>query len=275
MKFLVQSDDYGITRACALGAIEGIKNGVIRNTGMFTNMPWAEECADLIRPYLDKIALGVDLNASTGTSILGHDKLPSLTHEDGSFLTSRENRALDTEENNHDHVVYEEVYAEFEAQIERYMELFGKKPDYLHGHAYGTATTIKASMDLARKYGCVYSSAVQTLPDVHNGGMGWYAYGGGLETQLNEKPLEFIMNNADEYLKHDYVYLICHCGYVDAEIFKLSSFNVCRAIDLECMTSDSLKNWVKDNNVELISFNDVKDEWFEKIDWDKVPVFSM
>ena len=138
MKYLFQSDDYGITRAVSLGCIHGIRNGVIRNTGMFANMPWIEECVEWIRPYLDDIAFGIDLNASTGPSILGHDALPTLTHEDGSFLGSRENRALDTDENDHDHLaaVADQLEAEFRAQIERYIELVGKKPDYIHNHAY-------------------------------------------------------------------------------------------------------------------------------------------
>ena len=80
MKILVQSDDYGITRAVSLGCIHGIKNGVVRNTGMFANMPWIEECVEWIKPYLGQIAFGIDLNASTGPSILGHDKVPALTH---------------------------------------------------------------------------------------------------------------------------------------------------------------------------------------------------
>ena len=117
MKYLFQSDDYGITRAVSLGCIHGIKNGVIRNTGMFANMPWIEECVEWIRPYLGQIAFGIDLNASTGPSILGHDRVPALTHEDGSFLGSRENRALDTDENDHDHLaaVADQLEAEFRA----------------------------------------------------------------------------------------------------------------------------------------------------------------
>lgn len=50
MKLLVQSDDYGITEAGAHGAIKAIKDGIVRNTGFFSNMPWAEYCLELIRP---------------------------------------------------------------------------------------------------------------------------------------------------------------------------------------------------------------------------------
>ena len=257
MKLLVQSDDYGITPAVARGILYGIEHGVVRNTGVFTNMPWAEECIEWIRPYLDKIALGIDLNASTGSSLLGYDKVPSLCHEDGSFYTSRENRALDQDAENHDHVVYEEVYAEFEAQIEKFIELVGKKPDYIHGHAYGTATTFKASMDLAKKYDCLYSTQTQTIPGMKCAGMGWYQFGASPEGQLKEDLTSYIVKDTDGLLQHDYGYLITHCGWADKVLFDLSSFNLCRVKDLEALTSEEVKNWIQENHVELITYKDL------------------
>ena len=257
MKLIVQSDDYGITPAVACGIIEGIKHGVVRNTGMFTNMPWAEECAEMIRPYLDQIALGIDLNASTGCSILGHDKVPGLCHEDGSFFTSRENRELDKDAPDHDHVKYEEVYAEFDAQIQKFIALFGKVPDYIHGHAYGTKTTFRASMDLAKKYNRLYSSQLNAAPGVKGAGMGWYRYGGGPEAQLTEDLVSYIIQDTDGLLNHEYGYLITHCGYADAPLFKLSSFNACRVKDLEALTSKEVKEWIEENQIELITFKDL------------------
>ena len=52
MKLLVQSDDYGISKAQALGCLEAIKFGIVKNTGIFVNLPWFEECAELIKPYI-------------------------------------------------------------------------------------------------------------------------------------------------------------------------------------------------------------------------------
>ena len=73
MKILFQSDDYGITKAQALGCLEAIHHGVIRNTGFFSNMPWASEVYEWIRNDVDDIAFGIDLNASTGPSVLPHE----------------------------------------------------------------------------------------------------------------------------------------------------------------------------------------------------------
>ncbi len=262
MKLIVQSDDYGITRAVSLGCVHGIRNGITRNTGMFANMPWIEECVEWIRPYLGQIAFGIDLNASTGPSILGHERVPTLTHADGTFLGSKENRALDTNENGHDHLAAhkEELYAEFQAQIKRYIELVGHKPDYIHNHAYGTETTYQVSRELAEYYHCIYTDDINRNELVQSGGMNWYAWGGP-EAQLKEDPITYFTSDQPGMLKKEYGYIICHCGYADAELFELTSFNACRVKDLECMTSGEMKEWIRDNAIELITIRDLPAAW--------------
>lgn len=261
MKILFQSDDYGITKAQALGCLEAIRNGVIRNTGFFSNMPWAKEVYEWIRDDADSIAFGIDLNASTGPSVLPHEKIPHLTHEDGSFLGSRENRAMDTDENDHDHLASckDELKNEFEAQIERFIAITGRKPDYIHNHAYGTKTTSEVTEELAQKYGIVTTSQFMARSDVKALGMGWYGFGGP-EAQLKGDPAAYLISDRDGILESncEYAYVITHCGYVDAELFALSSFNTCRCKDLEGMCSMQLKQWLSDNNIAIISFKDVK-----------------
>lgn len=255
MKLVFQSDDYAITRAAAQGIIHGIRNGVVRNTGLFANMPWTEECVEWIRPYLDQIALGIDLNASTGSSLLGFEKVPNLCHEDGRFFTSRENRAFDVDAPDHDHVDYDQLYAEFDAQIQRYIELLGKKPDYIHGHAYGTKTTEKVRSDLAEKYGVIYTGDFRTRDNVKMQ-MSWYTMGAGPEAQLKNDPLGCITGDT-EMLNYEYGFIVTHCGYCDAELFALSSFNTCRVVDLAAATDPRMKKWIEDNQIELVTFKDI------------------
>lgn len=265
MKLLVQSDDYGITRAVSAGIIHGITNGIVRNTGLFANMPWSGECVSRIKPYLDQISFGIDLNASTGSSMLGYNKVPSLCHEDGSFLTSRENRMLDTEENGFDHLSLHEneLYDEFRKQIETFIKLTGRRPDYIHNHAYGTKTTTKISKALAREYGVLYTDDVMHFDEVKFAGMGWYMKGGAM-AQLDEDMISYILEDKGNILNSEYAYLISHCGYADAELFRLSSFSLCRTKDLECLTSDQVKHWVNKNGIELIGFRDLPAEWLSR-----------
>ena len=173
------------------------------------------------------------------------------------FLTSKENKALDTQENNFDHVVYEEVYKEFEAQILKYIELVGKKPDYIHGHAYGTKTTNKATLDLAKKYNVPYSMNVAELMGCSNMNMGWYTFPPTLENQLNCSLEKYILEDQFNFLDKEYGFLVCHVGFLDKQIFDLSSFNVFRVVDFEGVTSPKVKEWIDKNNVELITYKDV------------------
>jgi predicted glycoside hydrolase/deacetylase ChbG (UPF0249 family) len=261
MKLMVQSDDYGITKGAAQGALESIRNGIVRNTGLFANMPWAAECVEWIKPYLGQIAFGLDLNMSTGPSLCPADQIPGLVQANGMFNTSGMNRGMDSEENHHDHcaAIEDQIRTEFEAQIQKYIELVGKTPEYLHGHAYGTETTLRISRELAKKYGVRYSMDVSNeIPDMKAAGMGWYVFPPTFENQLKDDPISYIVNDHDGLLQHAYGYLILHCGYCDADLIRLSSFNLNRVRDLEACTSDAVKNWVKENHVELINYNDLK-----------------
>ena len=95
--------------------------------------------------------------------------------------------------------------------------------------------------------------------DVKCAGMGWYKWGGP-EAQLTEDPATYLTEDKDGMLTSgkEYGYVICHTGYADAILFELSSFNLCRVKDLEGMCSDNLKKWIADNNIEVISFNDIR-----------------
>lgn len=259
MKLLVQSDDFGITPAVSLGIIEAIKNGIVRNTGLFANMTWADECVEMIKPYLDKISFGIDLNMSAGPPVLPVDKVPGLVQKNGLFLTSAMNRALDTDENNHDHVVYEEVYQEFDAQIQKYIKLVGKAPDYIHGHAYGTRTTWRIMEELAQKYRRPFTSSILWDKRMKSGNMEWYRFGNNMQDQFQDDVKACILEDRMGYLNAEYGNIVTHCGYMDMKLLEYSSYTVYRIKDLEAMTSPEVKDWVKKNQIELITYKDLED----------------
>lgn len=260
MKLLVQSDDYAISPAVARGILYGIENGIIRNTGMFMNMPWSVECGKLIMPYLDKIALGIDLNLTTGTPLTKPDLIPSLVQDNGAFHTSNESRTLDAKAKNQEHAVLEEVILELENQIKRFVELFGRKPDYVHPHAYATPAIIHAESELAKAYGIPFSLDVfhkifkleTTLPK-----MEWYLKPATPENQLKSSLKTYILMHSEELLKKDYSLIVGHMGFVDHNLMKLSSYNLYRISDLEAVTSPEIVKWVEDNQIELISYRNL------------------
>ena len=81
-----------------------------------------------------------------------------------------------------------------------------------------------------------------------------------------QRQIDFRFQDSEDkggILNQEYGYIVSHCGYADAELFKLTSFSTCRVKDLECMTSDAVKSWVKENNIELASFKDLPEEWIQ------------
>ena len=167
---------------------------------------------------------------------------------------------MDNDENDHDHLAEcrDELYREFDAQIRRFIEITGRKPDYIHNHAYGTKTTADVTQQLSEKYGVMTTTQFTCRDDVKAVGMGWYGFGGP-EAQLKGDPAEYLVNDKEGILNSDceYAYVVTHCGYVDAQLFALSSFNTCRCMDLEGMCSERLKTWLKQHHLTITSFKEI------------------
>ena len=68
MKLLTQSDDYGFTRGVTCGILDAIENGVVRNTGLFVNMPESEHAASFIQDY-PQVCFGIDFNIVSGDPV--------------------------------------------------------------------------------------------------------------------------------------------------------------------------------------------------------------
>lgn len=259
MKLLVQADDYGISPAVALGIIQGIEHGIIRNTGLFANMPWTEQCVRWIGPVRDRIAFGLDANLTTGRPLIDPALIPTLVRPDGSFHSSGESRALDAERGC-EHAAPDEVERELRAQIERFVELVGKVPDYLHAHAYCTPQICSVERALAREYGIPYASDVWERlvgEDVMGYRIPWYRKPAMLEHQAASSLRDYLLEHADELAVRDAVVLAGHMGYVDHELMELSSYTLYRPNDLAGVTDPAVLSWVEKADIKLITYRDL------------------
>lgn len=266
-KLVLQSDDYGITPAVASGIIYGITHGVIRNTGFFPNMPWAEECAEMIRPYLNDIALGIDFNLCNGFPVSDPKDVPSLVDSEGRFIDMNTHRRRYAEDNGgyspmntngKDHCDPDDVAREFRAQLERFRELIGRDPDYFHGHAYGTAWHRQVTQSLAKECGKPSSGTMHARDDVYNAGMGWYLNPPTYENQMKADLLGYLTDEKKlpDMLQKKYIYVVCHCGYVDEQLFHEGNFNVVRTQDLRAATSPEIFAWMEKNGIGLGDFRE-------------------
>lgn len=259
MKLLLQSDDYGISPAVALGTIHGIRNGLIRNTGLFSNMPWAAQCVEWIRPLLPDIAFGLDLNLTTGTPLSPPRSIPSLVRKDGNFHSSWESRKMDAEQGT-DHADPQEILREFKAQLQAFVSLVGKQPDYIHPHAYTTPMILNVQREICRQYHIPFSSDVWQ----QSAGFGvpeyripWYKRPATLENQAASSLRQYILDHGNDLLTQDVCILVGHMGYLDRELMELSSYTLYRPNDLAGVTDPEVLTWVRNDSVQLITYRDL------------------
>lgn len=264
MKLLTQGDDYGFTKAVTLGIIEGIDNGILRNTGMFTNMPAAKLAAELMKGR-EFACFGIDFNLVSGYPVSDPKDVPHLVDENGEFIRSGvriKDPRWQTEEGRREMFPAEEVSKEIRAQYDKFIELTGQKPGYLHGHSISYETYNEAISALSKETGVPYSMEIRSKFNF----VGMKRPAGPVKkvfdplAQLNKDTKGMVLASSEELLAAEYAAIGGHPGYIDAELLGLTTLSLERCKDLEMLTSDEIKNWVKDNNIELITYYDLVKE---------------
>lgn len=270
MKLIVTADDFGISDAATDGIVKSGRDGVLTQTGLFSNMPGAKYAVDRLKRECPHVTLGEDINLVAGCPVTDPKLIPSLVREDGSFKPSSAHRKLD-KEGMTNHIPYEEAYLETENQVKKFIELTGEKPVYLSGHAYGCENTNKALDDVAAAYGIVRSDAMYKKIGVASGAetASWNSvitnpdgtYDFSPATQLTRDPLQMFIEGKLEYLEkalkeNGVAHIHTHAGFADRDLFRRSSFTLIRIMEQDFICSPELVNWVKGNKVELVSIKD-------------------
>ena len=267
MKLFVQADDYGMTAGVTDGIVASGRDGILTQTGLFTNMPSTEYAVKRWKAEIPHVLLGQDLNLSTGRPLSDPALIPSLVQADGSFLTSRMHRQK--QKKDPDHVRYEDAYLEYDNQVKRFIELVGEVPGYIGGHAFSNDVTTKALNDIIAKYGA--RNAMKLIPidskDVIRVG-GWSnpklnpdgSYDYSIMTQLEQDPLQMYIDGQltklEELADQDCLVMIhTHAGFLDRDLYKLSSFTGVRVMEAGFLCSQQMKDFVRDHQIELVNYS--------------------
>ncbi|MFT3797751.1 ChbG/HpnK family deacetylase [Microbacterium sp.] len=261
-RLIVQADDIAITHGATLGILDGITNGIVRATGMFANCPDAAFAASRLRE-LDGIDVGIDLNFVTGRPVLPASEVPGLVTGDGAFRTSGQIRAEyrvtggDAVFSQFEREPFDldETMAEARAQVDRFVELMGRAPAYVHHHSIVSPVSDAVVRQVAADLGVLfvddlYRGSVPLLPN------DWYAKPFPLDAQITADAVGAMERLLPAILANETSLLILHPGYVDAEILGLSTFSIIRARDLELVASPAVRALLDDAGVEVTSFSD-------------------
>lgn len=247
MKLIMRADDLGFSEGVNYGIEKAVKDGMITSVGIMTNMDKAQHGYELLKDT--NVCLGQHTNICVGKPLTDPKLIPSLVQTNGDFCSSREirQRTIDT-------VVVKEAELEIEAQLNRYIEIVGKKPDYFEAHAVMSDNFFTALKNVAKKYDLFYENAVfDKAWEEEN-----QIYGFGL-SKLDENnlydPKVFLEEKYQEYKDKECCIAIFHPGYLDQYLLTHSSFTFIRPMECDFLCSDWLKDWINKHHIQVIDFN--------------------
>ena len=223
------------------------------------------------------VCIGMDWNLVSGIPACRPEEIPSLVDSDGRFLKSQVRRLPRYAEAD-----FGDIYREMERQLQRFIQLVGHTPAYILGHSWSSPNLVRAGYELAEKY------KVPANLDAANGfearygfkrpTQSWYFAQDHMEGQTTSELMrarkkfddanvqkavdvvDFLVKDKGNLLHNAYSLFRCHCGYCDAELFEMSTFNLVRVRDLEALCSPKVKQWMQEHGIEVVSMEQAMKE---------------
>ena len=249
-KIILRADDLGFSKGINFGIEKSVKEGLIRSIGIMVNMENTEHGYNLIKDT--NCCLGLHTNISAGKPLSNPELIPSLVDKNGNFRSSKEYRKAFQE--GYDFVDYRQACIEVEAQYLKFVSLTNQKPHYFECHAVQSENFFKALETICEKYQCDY------LPACFNGPVlfkNTKLYPVLEASRPDYDPYKAFKEACLKNYSDGYCMYICHPGYLDAYILKHSSLTLPRPFEVEMVCSDSIKEFCREQNIEIITYDDL------------------
>ncbi|MBK8988955.1 MAG: ChbG/HpnK family deacetylase [Chloroflexi bacterium] len=270
-KLIVNADDYGRSPNISHGIRDAHRRGIVSSTTCMMNFDNVVADLALALQETPDLGLGVHLVLTAGRPLLPASQLPSLTTSDGAFHTLAQLTARLAE------VDPAEAQAEWRAQIERFIQVTGRKPTHLDSHhhsSYFSEGLFRAMLELAQEYGCAIRQVMAQGDQVAMAGMppavqaiaGVYAprllaefaprcpdafyatFYGDLATQAELLRILRSLPAAGIYE------LMCHPGYSDPELEASSAYARQRQQELAALTDTAVQEALASQTITLTTF---------------------
>ncbi|WP_162146758.1 chitin disaccharide deacetylase [Acholeplasma granularum] len=244
MKLVINADDFGLSRGVNYGIIDAHQLGVLTSTTLMVTMDACDHAVELSTMH-PNLGIGLHLNITLGKPIT---KAKSLIKSNGEFYKPKE----EPDESLFDE---EEIYNEFKAQYQLFVEKLNRKPTHLDSHLYAHQVYEKAG-NAIKRLAIEYDLPVRDMKingyDVKF--FDWFK----LKQNKIDNLTEFLESNIKKMQQYPVCELMVHPAYLDYFISTKSSYNNLRYYELDILTSDILKNIIINNKIELIHYGHTK-----------------
>jgi hopanoid biosynthesis associated protein HpnK len=289
---IVNADDLGWTEGVNRGIAEAHRNGIVTSASLLANGRAFAGAVELVRT-MPGLGVGVHLNLSEGEPVAGRQQVESLVNEAGMLKSGPESLLLRLARGGH---VRDEVEREWDAQI-RKVGGAGIQPTHLdgHKHVHMLPGLFELALRLAKRHGigavrvALESSNLRAALSTGRGHRASVVMKQGVQA----RGLKLLARDAREQAERmgiataDYfcgiaqtgemtregeacllkslpggtTELMCHPGYVDAELGKSATrLQASRQTEVEILTDTGIRNLVASQGIRLIDYGLVATE---------------
>ncbi|WP_373950332.1 carbohydrate deacetylase [Vibrio pomeroyi] len=251
MKLILNADDFGLTESVNLGIVDCLKAGMVKSTTIMMNQPGTQHAIELYHQGLVP-EVGLHFTVTAGKPISSPELIPSLVDDQGYFLdkTTLLNKA---------DVAEEEVVLELNAQYQAALDA-GLKINHIDSHHFGgvfqplkaafTQTANDIGLPVRRIDNIVSGQDSLLVPTPDAFDMRFFDDGVSLTG------LQDLLLSHQAMTPNGTVELMCHPAlFASDELRSLSSYLTKRVEEHALLTSPVLQQWLSDNGIECIGFD--------------------
>lgn len=247
---IVNADDCNLTSQVTEAIVKAHENGIVTSTTFLVNLP-VEAAA--VRELLSKKSLGIGLhlNVTLGKPVARPQLVGSLLQKDGRFKKKDQypEKKLPP---------ISEITEEFKAQLQRFVKIFKRLPTHVdvHHHMHDFRPFLEALAVIAQKHKLpIRWTRLMTEPEVksaHKDLKTTDHFYGNLDphTFWTEEVLRHLLFTLPEGSSE----IMCHPGWVDDELYSISSLTIPREREYQLFSLKELRRYIDHLGIQLTHF---------------------
>lgn len=248
MKLIVNADDFGMSAGVNYGILECFKKGIVTSTSMMVNTPGFEHGIELMKE--NKLDVGIHFVLTIRSPLTNPIEIPTIVNEKGEF----EHNIKKLDSANKD-----EIRLELMAQLNKFMNT-GFTPSHIdfHHEVNFAKNALEVAIEIAKEYNLpMRAFEPNSISKMNEAGVKHskrFLY----EFTGKDLTIEKFICEVNKAKGEELAEIMTHPAYLDTYLQNFSSYNLQRIKELEILTSDEVKEFIKENKIELVGFGDIR-----------------
>jgi len=252
---IINADDFGLTDSVSNAILDCHERGVVSSTSAFANQAMKPAAVRRTKKC-EALGVGLHLNVTKGEPVASCQKVRSLITKEGCFKPYGLSMLRNLNSS--------ELLVEWKAQVRRFQKIWGRMPTHLdtHHHIHQNPKVGRVFLKLAKELKLPFRFARKVVNrSVISRFRRWDLL---LPARLvgSLKPSEHwtvtTLSQALGSVPPGISEVMCHPGYVTAELKQMSSFVSGRQKETQCLMSPRIINLMIRLKVQLINYGYLK-----------------